>query len=182
MRPALLRFASTLAALALGSVALARNEASAPKPQGASPNASRVEAERFLDHLVGKWQVSRKIRGTVVGNTLDATWVLQHRFVQVHMRDVKEPSEYEALVMIGYEEKTGRYVAYWCDSFGPDFAAPGFGRKQGNSIHFVFNYADGPFHNTFTWDPAGSSWTSRMESEAKDGKRVLFAEDAIRRR
>ena len=46
--------------------------------------------------------------------------MLQHGFVQLHMRDVKEPSEYEALVLIGYQEKADRFVAYWCNSLGPD--------------------------------------------------------------
>lgn len=143
---------------------------------------ARVAAERFLDNLVGDWQISRKIRGTVVGNTLQAAWVLQHRFVQLHMRDVKEPSEYEALVLIGYEEKSDRYVAYWCDSFGPDYAAAGIGRRKGNAVEFTFNYADGPFYNTFSWDPVASRWTFLMESQQKDGSRVVFAEDSVRRK
>jgi hypothetical protein len=32
----------------------------------------------FLDNLVGKWKVSRKINGTTVVNTLEVKWVLQH--------------------------------------------------------------------------------------------------------
>ncbi|MBX7187202.1 MAG: DUF1579 family protein [Vicinamibacteria bacterium] len=167
-------------ALALVFVAAAGGAQSA-KGEGPEAGGARVAAERFLDNLVGEWQISRKIRGTVVHNTLQATWVLRHRFVQLHMRDVKEPSEYEALVLVGYEEKTERFVAYWCDSFGPDYAAPGFGKRRGNAIEFVFNYADGPFHNTFTWDPKGSKWTLLMESE-KDGARVVFAEDTVTRK
>jgi hypothetical protein len=27
-----------------------------------------------------------------------------------------------------------------------------FEQRSGNSIKFVFEYPDGPFHNTFTWD------------------------------
>jgi hypothetical protein len=155
-----------------------------PSAKGQAPEAggARIAAERFLDNLVGEWKISRKIRGTVVGNTLQAAWVLQHRFVQLHMRDVKEPSEYEALVLIGYEEKNDRYVAYWCDSFGPDYAAVGVGKRQDNVIQFTFNYSDGPFHNTFTWDPLASTWTFVMESERKDGSRVVFAEDSVRKR
>jgi uncharacterized protein DUF1579 len=169
------------AAVALVLIGLVRGPHSA-KGQGPDAGGTGIAAERFLDNLVGDWQISRKIRGTVVGNTLQATWVLQHRFVQLHMRDVKEPSEYEALVLIGYEEKNERYVAYWCDSFGPDYAAAGFGKRQGNAVQFTFNYSDGPFYNTFTWDPGASKWTFFMESEKKDGTRVVFAEDTVRKR
>jgi hypothetical protein len=152
------------------------------KGQAPETGGARIAAEHFLDNLVGEWQISRKIRGTVVGNTLQAAWVLQHRFVQLHMRDVKEPSEYEALVLIGYEEKNDRYVAYWCDSFGADYAAVGVGKRRGNVIQFTFNYSDGPFYNTVTWDPVAFSWTFLMESEKKDGSRAVFAEDSVRKR
>ena len=57
----------------------------------------------------------------------------------------------------------------------------GYGARTGNSIEFVFHYPEGPFHNTFTWNPATRGWTSLMESEGKDGKRTFFAEDSIRR-
>jgi hypothetical protein len=147
--------------------------------QAQDTGGARLAAERFLDNLVGEWMISRKIRGTVEGNTLQVSWVLQHHFVQLHMRDVKEPPGYEALVLIGYEEKNDRYVAYWCDTFGPDQAAAGFGKRQGNAVQFTFNYSDGPFYNTFTWDPEASRWTFLMQSEKKDGTRVVFAEDSV---
>ena len=55
-------------------------------------------------------------------------------------------------------------------------------QRQGNSVQFTFHYSDGPFHNTFIWDPGASQWTFLMESEKKDGTRVVFAEDTVRRR
>lgn len=171
------------ASLAVALVLIgATGEPQSAKREGPEAGATRIAAESFLDNLVGRWRISRKIRGTVVGNSLEATWVLQHRFVQLHMRDVKEPSEYEALVLIGYEEKTERYVAYWCDSFGPDYAAAGFGKRLGNKIQFVFKYSDGPFYNTFAWNPEALTWTFLMESEKRDGARVVFAEDTVRKR
>jgi len=72
--------------------------------------------DQFLQNLVGDWSIARKIRGTVVANTLEAEWVLQHQFVRLHMKDVAEPSEYEALVLIGYDASTERYVSHWCVS------------------------------------------------------------------
>jgi hypothetical protein len=157
---------------------------SGPGACGDEPATSRRGPleDQFLQNLVGDWRVSRKIRGTVAPNTLKAEWVLQHQFVQLRMKDVAEPPEYEALVLIGYDAGTDRYVAHWCDNFGAQYAGVGYGKRVGNSIDFVFSYADGPFHNTFSWDPATSTWTFLGEAEGKDGTRRFFAEDTVRRK
>ena len=156
---------------------------SGPSGRGEETAARRGALEnQFLQNLVGDRSIARKIRGTVVANTLSAEWVLQHRFVQLHIKDVAEPPEYEALVLIGYDAVTERYVAHWCDSFGAQYAGVGYGKRAGNSIDFVFNYADGPFHNTFSWDPATSTWTFLMQAEGKDGSRQFFAEDTVRKK
>ncbi len=147
----------------------------------AQPGHGRLE-DALLQNLVGSWKVTRKIRGTIVGNTLEAEWVLQHEFVQLHMEDVAKPPQYEALVLIGFDRSTRRYVAHWCDNFGAQYSGVGYGTRTGNVIEFVFNYADGPFHNTFSWDPGARTWTFLMEAEGKDGKRTFFAEDTVRRK
>jgi len=36
------------------------------KGQGQDAGGARIAADSFLDNLVGEWQISRKIRGTVV--------------------------------------------------------------------------------------------------------------------
>ena len=74
-----------------------------------------------------------------------------------------------------------KYVAHWCDTYGGKFSAVGHGKRSGDSIEFVFQYPDGPFYNTFTWNAKAKGWTFRMESQGKDSKRVLFAEDTLRR-
>ena len=56
------------------------------------------------------------------------------------------------------------------------------GKRAGNSIDFVFDYTDGPFHNTFSWDPAKSTWTFLIQAERKDGTWQFFAEDTVRRK
>ena len=138
--------------------------------------------DALLQNMIGSWKVSRRIRGTVVGNTLEAEWVLQHQFVQLHMKDVTEPSQYEALVLIGFDSNKNRYVAYWCDSLGAQYSGVGYGARTGNVIEFTFNYPDGPFHNTFSWKPDGNTWSLLMEAEGKDGTRTFFAEDTLRRK
>lgn len=135
----------------------------------------------FIENLAGEWKITRKIRGEEVRNTLRAEWVLNHQFLQLHMKDVAEPPQYEAIVLIGYEHADKRYVAHWCDTYGGKFSAVGYGRKTGDRIEFEFRYPDGPFFNTFAWDAKAKTWTFTMESTDKEGKRSHFAVDTLSR-
>lgn len=135
----------------------------------------------FLENLVGDWSISRQIRGTVVQNTMRAEWVLNHQFVKLHMRGPGQPPSYEAIVLVGYDASRSRYVAHWCDDFGGQYSAVGYGKKDGDSVEFAFAYPDGPFYNTFTWIPAERSWRFLMQSGEPGGKRRFFAEDTVRR-
>jgi hypothetical protein len=51
----------------------------------------------FIATLEGRWDIVRQIRGTEVRNTMTAAWVLNHQFLRLHMKDVKEPPAYEAI-------------------------------------------------------------------------------------
>jgi hypothetical protein len=141
----------------------------------------RIFKDELIENLTGEWKLTRKIRGKEVANKVQAEWVLNHQFLQVHMLDVAEPPTYEALVLIGYSFADKRYVAHWCDTYGGKFSALGYGKRTGEAIEFTFQYPDAPFYNTFTWDSKAKEWTFRMESQGKDGKRVFFAEDRLRR-
>jgi len=61
---------------------------------------------------------------------------------------------------------------------GLDF---GLGRRENDSIRFVFEYPDGPFNNTFTWHPENKQWIFLMEQKDSSGKWKIFAEDTLRR-
>ena len=135
----------------------------------------------LIENLVGEWKLTRKIRGKEVENKVKAQWVLNHQFLQLDMKDTADPPAYEAIVLIGYVHADKKYVAHWCDTYGGKFSAVGYGKRSGDAIAFEFRYPDGPFYNTFTWDAKAKGWTFRMESQAKGGKRVLFAEDTLRR-
>ena len=141
----------------------------------------RIFKDDFIQNLVGDWKLTRKIRGTEVQNTLKAEWVLNHQFLQLHMKDVAEPPAYEALVLIGYSYDDQKYIAHWCDTYGGKFSAIGYGKRSGDSIEFEFQYPDGPFYNTFTWDPKAKSWTFKMQNQNKEGQRTLFAVDTLHR-
>lgn len=142
----------------------------------------RVFRDDLLDNLVGNWKLTRKIRGRTVENTVKVEWVLNHQFLQIHMKDVSNPPTYEAMVFISYDNISERYVVHWLDVFGGRFSETlGYGTRSGNSIKFVFEYPDGPFHNTFTWNPEQKAWEFLMRSKDKTGKWVVFAEDNLRR-
>jgi hypothetical protein len=140
---------------------------------------------RFQDDLIsmleGNWNLTRKIGGTEVSNAVTAKWVLNHQFLQVHMKDVKEPPAYEAIVFIGYIHATRQYVAHWVDVYGGKFSAVGAGTRSGNCIEFRFAYPDGPFFNTFNWLPESNRWVMRLESQDSSGRRIPFALDTLER-
>jgi hypothetical protein len=140
----------------------------------------RIFQDELLDHLAGDWKLTRKMRGRTAENTLKAEWVLQHQFLRIHMKDVATPPSYEAMVFIGYDNASERYVAHWIDVFGGRFSETlGYGARDGNRIKFVFEYPDGPFHNTFTWDAEAKTWTFLMEQKDQTGKWKEFAVDQL---
>jgi hypothetical protein len=141
----------------------------------------RIFKDDLIENLAGDWKLSRKIRGKELTNKLTAQWVLNHQFLELHMVDVADPPQYEAIVLIGYSYADKRYVAHWCDTYGGKFSAVGYGKRTGDKIEFEFQYPDGPFFNTFSWDAKAKQWTFRLENSAKDGKRSLFATDTLRR-
>ena len=151
------------------------------RAEGPKDGPNRIFNDEFIENLSGDWKLTRKIRNTEVTNTCKAEWVLNHQFLQLHMKDVADPPSYEALVLIGYSHADKQYIAHWCDNHGGKFSAIGYGKRSGDSIEFQFEYPDGPFYNTFTWNAKAKGWTFLMESVEKGGKRALFAEDTLRR-
>jgi len=137
--------------------------------------------DELLERLVGRWTITRKIRGTEVRNRATARWVLHHQFLELRLEDAAKPPAYEAIVLIGYSHADQKYVIHWCDTFGGKFSSRGFGKRAGDAIAFEFPYEEGPFYNTFTFHPESGSWTSLMENSGEGGRRALFAEDTYRR-
>jgi hypothetical protein len=62
-----------------------------------APAAQRIP---LLDKLIGKWRMSGTVLGKLATYRLNATWVLQHRFIELHMEGVAHrPPGYEARVL-----------------------------------------------------------------------------------
>lgn len=168
-----------IAGLLLVSTAISQTPQKQDKPPLDGPNV-RFE-DSLLDNLAGEWKLSRKVGKRLEENHFKAEWILNHQFLQLHMKDVKSPPRYEALVLIGFDHENQRYVIHWLDTFGGKFSEKGFGTREGNSIKFVFQYPDGLLQNTFTWKPETRTWRSLIEQQDEHGKWSVFAEDNLRR-
>jgi hypothetical protein len=146
--------------------------------QQAADDRDKIFRDDLLEKLVGDWKLTRNMQAQSSDHLATAGWILNHQFLQVHMKGGGESQNYEAIVMIGYDELSERYVAHWIDIFGGRVSETlGYGTRTGNSIRFVFEYPEGPFVNTFTWKPETKTWTSLMITKDKNGSWKTFAED-----
>jgi hypothetical protein len=122
----------------------------------------------ILERLIGHWTMTGKVRGQPATYRLDATWVLQRRFVELHMTDVRHtPPQYEARVFIGPDTVAGRVLGQWLDNFGAAYSVPP---------------ARGPFHDTFVYDATTDTWTIRLDAADGAGGWTRFAEYRTTRR
>jgi hypothetical protein len=138
----------------------------------------------LLERLIGHWTMTGTVRGQPVTYRLDASWVLQRRFVQLHMVDAKHtPPQYEARVFIGPDTLAGRILGHWLDTFGAAYSVPpGAGVASGDSLTLDFPYPSGAFHDTFAYDAATDTWTIRLDASDGRGGWRRFAEYRARRR
>lgn len=141
---------------------------------------NRVFHDELLDNLQGRWKVMGTIRGQPREMELSAEWVLNHQFLLVRERDANAMEgklSYEAQIYIGYDNASERYVVHWIDIFGGRFSETlAYGQRSTNGIKFVFEYPDGPFHNTFTWNPESKTWHFLLEQKNAEGKWTVFAD------
>ncbi len=118
---------------------------------------------RFLNHLVGQWELTGQMGEVPLQQAVTAKWTLGGLFVEVYCRSTfPSPAgekPYEAVYYIGYNDKKDLYVMHLLDTFG--VAIPytaGTGRREGDTIPFIFNYSTGPFTNLFIWDQQKDEW------------------------
>jgi hypothetical protein len=138
----------------------------------------------LLERFIGQWTMTGTVRARPATYRLEGRWVLQHRFVELHMEDVVHtPPRYEARVFIGPDTVPGRLVGHWLDNFGAAFSVlPATGVAEGDSLTLDFPYRDGAFHDTFVYDPAMDTWTIRLDAADGTGRWKRFADyRAVRR-
>lgn len=155
----------------------------APVTDAPAQTAAAASGEMLLERLVGQWRMEGTVRGRPVRYTLDATRVLQGKFVELRMEDVNRPAGYEARVFLGYDSVGSRYLAHWMDNFGPAFSIPhGTGAARGDTVEILFRYDAGPFRDRFVYHRPADRWSFRLESADSTGAWRLFAEYQVRRR
>jgi hypothetical protein len=157
-------------------------------PQAAPPPADGPQAtftDSLLDNLVGEWHAAVRFPNRSAEHTVKAEWVLNHQFLQIHMKDVAKPPQYEAMVYVGFDHAADKYVLHWIDTFGGKFSETlGYAvrpEKGNNAIQFAFSYPDGEFRNSFAWHLESKTWTMLLEQKDDKGQWKLFAEETLRR-
>ena len=178
LRSALVAIAGLVIMASTGSAQ--RTTQSEPPPP--LDGVARPLRDSVLEQLPGTWSTTRtSSRGTTL-STVQADWVLNHQFLRLHYTDTATPSSYEAMVFIGYDNTSDRYVAHWIDVFGGRFSETlGYGSRVSGGIRFVFEYPDGPFVNAFTFDRSKNEWLSQMRQRNARGEWVSFADETFRR-
>lgn len=137
-------------------------------------------ADALVRHLVGSWKLEGDVMGNAAHHDVRADWVLNKQFLRIEEKtSANAPAterRYDSIWYLGYDPISERYVMHLMDTYGARFSETlGYGTRDGNQIKFVFEYPDGPFHNTYRWNPEENSWQWLMEQKNKDGKWVPFA-------
>jgi hypothetical protein len=148
--------------------------------ESASANDKRPGILKALD---GEWAMSGDVMGRPVAYNMVAGSALQGTFTEMRMKDVQVPAKYEAAVFLGYDAGTQTVIAHWMDSYGAKGSIPhATGRIDGNTVQFTFPYKSGQFRDTFTYNPATSSWVFLLESAQPDGSWKHFARYTVERK
>ncbi len=142
-----------------------------------------MNMDNFLDNLVGKWNLRGKMSDKTLFQKAVGRWVLNGLFLELRFKATQIGKEgnppYEAIYLIGCDNKTGEYVLNLFDTFGvTSKPVPGVGKPEGNTVRFVFTHDTGPFMNVFTWYPRQHFWTMLLTSE-EEGKTEVFAEKVM---
>ncbi len=140
----------------------------------------------LLEMLLGNWKLTGKVMNRSAEHTIQAEWVLNHQFLRIHEKDETPAKDgnvpYEAIIMVGYDNTSDRYVAHWMDVYGGRFSETlGYGTRVENEVRFVFEYPDGPFHTTFRWKPDTRQWEWLMTTKDKTGHWIEFADLTLAR-
>jgi len=138
--------------------------------------------ETLLDHMIGSWILRGNVEGRETTHDVTAEWILGHEYVQIHEvsreKDAQGRPQYEAVILIERNPKSGEYACQWLDSTGGGALFTqviGHGERDGDKIPFLFKMNDGSlFHNTFVYNSAGDTWQWILDGEEK-GKLKPFA-------
>lgn len=153
---------------------------------GAPPAPAQSAAAgpfRLLDHLAGNWVLKGTIDGKQTTHDVEAVWVLNREYLRLHEvsreKNASGGPAYEAIVFIGWDEKSKQYTCLWLDSTsGNGLSAQTIARATpaGDSIPFIFTISPtGSLHTTFTYNSTADNWQWLIDDE-ENGKTDRFAD------
>jgi hypothetical protein len=142
--------------------------------------------DEFLDRLIGSWNLSGTMGSVELRQRVNARWVIQGQFLEVHCIEegsvTQDQPLYEAVYMLGYDSQSGEYSMHLFDTFGANFAQTvGIGKRRNDSVDFLFEYPDGLFSNTFTWDQDAENWEMLLRQQEENGVWKVFAKKMLTR-
>jgi len=156
-------------------------------PVSAEP-AVQSPPTALLDHLAGNWILRGTIAGKPTTHDIQAAWVLNHEYLQLHEtsreKNASGAAAYEAIVYISWDEKAGQYTCLWLDSTaGGGLSAEGLAHanRAGDSIPFIFTLsASDQIHTTFRYDKAADTWQWLIDNVV-NGRTKRFADVKLNR-
>ncbi len=138
--------------------------------------------DSLLNRFTGTWRMVGTVMGDSVEYICEVDWVLNHRFLRWHLKDIQQPPGYEALVFIGWDDEKSRYVAHWLDVYGGKASRTlGFGTRNGNNLELLFDYPEGAFWDVLTFHPREGNWTFVIQQKNQQGLWKEFAKYRLMR-
>jgi len=142
--------------------------------------------DKFLDRLVGSWTLTGNMGSTELRQKVNARWVIQGQFLEVHCLEegsvTQDQPLYEAVYMLGYDSQSEEYSMHLFDTFGASYALTvGVGKRRGDSIEFLFEYPNGLFSNTYTWNQEAGVWEMLLSQQEENGEWKEFAKKVLTR-
>lgn len=152
----------------------------------ASPHPERPAS--LLDHLTGTWILRGTIAGKQTTHDLQAVWVLNHEYVQLHEISREKTATgrpaYEAIIYIEWNSKAHQYTCLWLDSTSGGGLSPeglAHAKEAGDSIPFIFGASTSDqIHTTFTYDKSANRWQWTIDN-VENGRTQHFANLTLKR-
>ena len=145
--------------------------------------------DELLDRLVGEWVMRGQIAGDDIVHDLEVEWILANHYIQIkevsRERDENGDPEYEALVLIGWDDAIEQYACLWLDVTGGEGLTNGVigkASRDGDAIPFVFDMGgDAAIHNTFGYDRESDRWNWVIDN-VRGGTPSRFANVTLTRK
>jgi hypothetical protein len=153
-------------------------------PLIAQQEITKLQEKDILESLVGDWEMKGEVKEKKVEYSFEAKYVLHDKLLLMKMKDLAEPSPYEADVYIGLDTARSCYVTFWLDNFGVDsgMTVLAYGKRYGDTLFIPFDFPGAPFRDTFSYDRTNDTWRFLLEDGDKEGKWTTFAYYELKRK